>query len=53
MEKKDIVIVCNSCNTEFLFTVGEQEFYGKLNFLEPKKCKQCRDARKVNRYQKD
>jgi DNA replicative helicase MCM subunit Mcm2 (Cdc46/Mcm family) len=53
MEKKDIEIVCSDCKTEFVWTVGEQEFYENHNFLEPKRCKQCRKARKAINNQKN
>lgn len=44
---EDKTIVCNSCGEEFVFTVGEQEFYEKQGYQnEPKKCKKCRMARK-------
>jgi 3D (Asp-Asp-Asp) domain-containing protein len=53
MEKKDIVIVCSDCSTEFLFTVGEQIFYEEHEFVEPKRCRECRKARKVINNQKN
>lgn len=48
MELKDKTIICCDCGKEFTFTVGEQEFYqlkGLTN--EPKRCKECRDKKKV------
>lgn len=43
-------IVCKTCGEEFIFTVGEQEFYAENNLQnEPKNCKACRDARKSRR----
>ena len=45
-ELQDKVIVCKDCGQEFFFTVGEQKFYKNNNFIEPKRCKSCRDARK-------
>ncbi len=50
MEAKDKTIVCCDCGKEFIFTVGEQEFYqlkGLTN--EPKRCKECRDKKKASR----
>ena len=50
MEFQDKPIMCAECNQEFVFTAGEQEFYDRKGFKEvPKRCKPCRDARKVRR----
>ncbi|MDR1240920.1 MAG: zinc-ribbon domain containing protein [Oscillospiraceae bacterium] len=46
-EFKDKVLVCKDCGSEFVFTVGEQEFYAEKGFEnEPQRCKSCRDSRK-------
>lgn len=43
----DKTIVCQDCKKEFVFTVREQEFYAEKGFTnEPKRCKECRDAKK-------
>ncbi len=50
MELKDKTIVCCDCGQEFVFTVGEQKFYqlkGLAN--EPKRCKACRDKKKLSK----
>lgn len=48
MEKKDKTIICKDCKEEFLFTVGEQEFYAEKGFTnEPVRCKACRDKKKA------
>ncbi|MGL5042461.1 MAG: zinc-ribbon domain-containing protein [Culicoidibacterales bacterium] len=47
---EDKTIVCKDCGNEFVFTVGEQEFYQEKGFTnEPVRCKECRDARKASR----
>ena len=47
---EDKVIVCQDCGQEFVFTVGEQEFYKAKGFdNEPKRCKACREKRKAQR----
>ncbi len=47
MEYVDKTLKCNECGNEFVFTAGEQEFYAARGFEnEPKKCKECRAARK-------
>src|SRR5258706_1810632 len=47
---EDKTIKCVDCGEEFLFTVGEQEFYrehGSPNFRA--RCRGCREARKTSR----
>ena len=44
---EDKTLVCSDCGEEFVFTAGEQEFYAEKGFTnEPKRCKNCRQARK-------
>ena len=44
---EDKTIVCKDCGKEFVFTVGEQEFYKEKGFdNEPTRCVSCRRARK-------
>lgn len=44
---QDKTLVCKDCGEEFVFTVGEQEFYAERGFTnEPKRCRNCRNARK-------
>jgi CxxC-x17-CxxC domain-containing protein len=39
----DRVLRCANCGMEFVFTVGEQLFFQKRNFLnDPKHCRKCR-----------
>ncbi|NEZ45794.1 cytochrome C551 [Clostridium niameyense] len=43
-------LVCSDCGNEFVFTEGEQEFYKEKGFEnEPKRCPECRKARKQSR----
>ena len=43
----DKTLVCKDCGSEFVFTVGEQEFYKEKGFEnEPVRCAACRRARK-------
>ena len=42
-------ITCTACGATFLFTEAEQDFYQTKGFSEPRKCKPCRDAAKMNR----
>lgn len=49
----DREITCLDCNQPFVFTAGEQEFYDRKGFKEePKRCKNCRDSRKMRRTDK-
>ena len=46
----DKTIVCKDCGKEFIFTVGEQEFYKEKGFENhPVRCPDCRRARKQQR----
>lgn len=47
MTRKDITILCSDCGGEFLWQAGEQEFYEKMAYVPPKKCRRCRMKRKV------
>ena len=43
----DKTLVCKDCGQDFIFTVGEQEFYAEKGFQnEPVRCRECRSARK-------
>lgn len=44
---EDKTLVCKDCNSNFTFTVGEQQFYAEKGFTnEPARCPECRKARK-------
>ncbi|MCX6004162.1 MAG: zinc-ribbon domain containing protein [Chloroflexi bacterium] len=46
----DKKITCADCNAEFTFGTVEQEFYASKGFTnEPKRCPDCRQARKSDR----
>ena len=38
---EDKKMTCIDCGKEFVFTVGEQEFYKSKSFAFPKRCRQC------------
>ncbi len=47
MALSDQTLYCRDCNQEFVFTVGEQEFYASHNLTNaPSRCPSCRAARK-------
>lgn len=44
----DKTIICKDCGKEFVFTVGEQEFYAEKGFDKaPIRCKECRYKKKM------
>src|SRR2546428_14010823 len=48
MSLSDQTLVCRDCNEEFVFTVGEQEFYASHRLTNtPGRCPSCRAARKA------
>jgi uncharacterized protein with PIN domain len=50
LKMADKFIICKDCNTEFVFTDGEQNFYKEKGFEnEPQRCPECRKARKQQR----
>lgn len=50
MALTDKSLVCSDCGQTFTFTVGEQEFYQSRGLQnEPKRCPQCRAARRSTR----
>lgn len=54
MERKEAVrIKCQDCGEDFIFTVNDQIFYEEKGFLPPKRCKNCRNARKDRRINKN
>ncbi len=54
MSFEDKQLQCSDCGREFTFTAGEQEFYASRGFQnEPKRCPECRRARKAQRYGDD
>jgi len=46
---EDRTIQCADCGQPFTFSAGEQEFYAQRGMSEPKRCKECRAARKAER----
>lgn len=44
----DKLIICTECGKEFVFTTGEQIFYHKRGFHDPRRCQSCRTRGKQN-----
>jgi hypothetical protein len=47
----DQEMTCVDCKNLFVFTEGEQRFYEERQFTPPRRCKLCRDARKMQKAQ--
>ena len=54
----DKTITCSDCRQEFVFTIGEQEFFATKTdsqtgqpYSDPKRCKDCRAKKKANQNQ--
>jgi CxxC-x17-CxxC domain-containing protein len=45
----DRTLVCSDCGNEFVFTASEQDFYSERGFSDPRRCRDCRAARKSQR----
>jgi len=51
MSFEDKLLQYSDCGQEFTFTAGEQEFYSSRGLQnEPKRCPECRRARKSERF---
>ncbi|MBN40839.1 MAG: zinc-binding protein [SAR202 cluster bacterium] len=47
MALSDKTLQCSDCGADFIFTVGEQEFFNSRGFVnEPKRCQPCRSQRR-------
>lgn len=43
----DKVLICKDCGKEFIFTIGEQEFFREKGFdKDPVRCINCRREKK-------
>ena len=43
----DRTLTCADCGQEFVFTASEQQFYTDRGFSDPRRCRNCRAARKA------
>jgi len=51
MSFQDKSIQCSDCGAAFTFSVEDQEFFRSKGYTnEPKRCPECRQARKSERY---
>ena len=50
----DKTLTCRDCSAEFVFTIGEQEFFAEKGFTnQPTRCPSCRRANKARRQSED
>lgn len=45
----DIILNCKDCGNNFTFTEKDQEFFEKMQFTQPRRCKSCRLKKKENK----
>jgi CxxC-x17-CxxC domain-containing protein len=45
----DRTLNCVECGAEFVFTADDQEFHARKGYQEPKRCPNCRQARRQDR----
>ena len=51
MSFQDKSLQCSDCGANFTFSAEEQEFFQSRGYTnEPKRCPECRQARKSERY---
>jgi CxxC-x17-CxxC domain-containing protein len=51
MTFQDKTLHCCDCGNDFTFSVEDQEFFQSKGYTnEPKRCPECRQARKAERY---
>ena len=51
MSFQDKTLECSDCGVTFTFSAEEQEFFQSKRYTnEPKRCPECRQARKSERY---
>jgi DNA replicative helicase MCM subunit Mcm2 (Cdc46/Mcm family) len=46
-------LTCADCGHDFVWTAKEQEFYREKGYQPPKRCKDCRQAKKERREDYD
>lgn len=50
---RDLDLECVDCGNLFIFTADEQDFYGRKNLDQPKRCKGCRQKKREQREQRE
>lgn len=45
-DMRDKTLKCQDCGEDFTFEAGEQDFFAKMGYADPKRCRLCRQKRK-------
>lgn len=45
---QDKCLTCSECGKDFVWTAGEQEFFQRRKFHQPKRCQECRKEKKAS-----
>ncbi len=48
-ERQDRQLVCKDCGEKFVFNVKAQEYYAQQGWSHPKRCRGCREIKKLRR----
>lgn len=48
-EHQDKQLECADCKQPFTFSAKDQAFFEEKQFVDPKRCKPCRDIKKQSR----
>ena len=52
MSFEDKSLQCSDCGVTFIFSAEDQEYFRSKGYAnEPKRCPECREARKARRYE--
>jgi CxxC-x17-CxxC domain-containing protein len=46
---EDRTLTCQDCGQQFAFSAEDQEFFARRGYTEPKRCPNCRTARRSER----
>lgn len=49
MAYQDKTISCVECGAEFIFSAEDQEFHANRGYQDPKRCPECRQAKRAER----
>ena len=51
-QAQDKTLTCTDCQTDFAWSVKEQEFFAEKNFDPPKRCLPCRKKRRAQKKER-
>ena len=49
---EDKTLTCKTCNTQFVFSAAEQEFFVRHEYTEANRCPECRHVRRIDKDQR-